>query len=1025
MKYNKITKKGYNWLFIIGLFLFSFLFFNCDRTSKLDAKSSITGLKKGFLNPPDSVKPGVYWYFMEGWKSKEGLTKDLESMKNAGIGRVIFLEVNVGVPEGRVKFLSDEWFDLFKYAERECRRLGIHMTLGVGPGWAGSGGPWIDFENSMKHLVSSSTKVSGAGEKEINLPLPEPREPYFGEKSLTTKLKEKWQKDYKDIAVLAYPAPENKTGIKNIDEKALYYRDPYSSKPDVNPFLPSSANYQDLSKDELISKKEIIDLTDKVDSNGVLKWSVPEGDWIIKRFVTRNNGMITRPAPIQGMGFESDKFDSASTSYQLKSYVGRILDSIGGFNKNSSGGLKTLHLDSWEMGAQNWSDNFRDEFFERRGFDPLPFLPVYSGDVVESKEVSERFLWDLRQTSNELILENYMQAIKDYAHENNMSFSNEPYDMDPAADLDLGFSADLPMGEFWSNGFGFNTSYSVIEATSIAHIKGVPIVQSESFTADNNEAWKQYPGSMKNQGDWAFAAGVNEMYYHTFAHKPLADSLAPGITMGPYGVHWDRKQTWWPMVDDYHQYISRSQYLLQQGSPVAEFLYLTPEGAPMVFTPPKSAMKGDSIMPDYRGYAFDGVSPKQLYKTRVQEGKIIFPSGASYYLLVLPKQKTMTPELLNKIKSLVKNGATVLGNPPVKSPSLADLPKGDRKVNSGSKELWGENSASSKTDGHQFGKGKIIRTEDNEKKHDSLYPVYSEVAEILDNMGVFRDFVAKKDSLRYTHRKLDSTDIYFVSNRTDMDFETKATFRSTKGSPELWNPIMGQTRMLPEFSKTKKTTTIPLSFAPYQSYFIVFTENNEDSLPKESQRNFPETVGVDTIRGSWKVSFNPEWGGPKEIVFDSLQDWRFSEKEGIKFYSGIAKYKKEFHFEYQPEFEGNGSRIYLDLGKVKDIGKIYINGEDLGTLWTAPMTIDVTKFIKEGKNSLEIQVANRWPNRLIGDQQFKNDGVREGKFPQWFLEGKKRPSARFAFTTFNPYKENDALLPSGLLGPVTIKIKKF
>ena len=227
--------------------------------------------------------------------------------------------------------------------------------------------------------------------------------------------------------------------------------------------------------------------------------------------------------------------------------------------------------------------------------------PVYSGNIVESPEISERFLWDLRQTGQELVLAYHAEQVKKYSHLHGLGLSIEPYDMNPTADLELGAVADIPMCEFWSKGFGFNSSFSCMEATSIAHIQGQPVVQAEAFTADSKEAWKQYPGSMKDQGDWAFATGINRLFYHTFEHKPLNDSLLPGMTMGPYGVHWDRKQTWWPMVADYHRYISRCQFILQQGKPVADILYLTPEGAPQVFLPPPSALTGNDTIPDRKG----------------------------------------------------------------------------------------------------------------------------------------------------------------------------------------------------------------------------------------------------------------------------------------------------------------------------------------------------------------------------------------------------------------------------------------
>jgi hypothetical protein len=562
----------------------------------LYAHAQINNLKAGFLHPADQYKPGVYWYFMDGNMSAATITKDLESMKKAGIGNLVFLEVNVGIPGGNVEFLSDQWTTLFVHAEKEARRLGIEITLGIGPGWTGSGGPWVKPAESMQHLVSSQVIISAADHQQIVLPVPPPKKPFFGEESLTTDVKKAWKNYYEDVAVVAFPFAEKKTTIAEEEEKALYYRAPYSSGT-VKPYLPSPSNAD--QKNGAIQKKEVLDLTGKMQPDGTLHWSPSSGKWMVMRFGSRNNGAITRPAPVPGLGFEADKFDTTALNHHLNNYVGKLLDKMGKIQQEEAGGLKRLHMDSWEMGAQNWTGTFRKQFLQRRGYDPLPYYPVYSGQVIGSVAESERFLWDLRQTAQELVLENHAQHVKRYARRHQLSLSIEPYDMNPTADLELGAVADVPMAEFWSKGFGFNSTYSVIEATSIAHVMGKSLVPAEAFTAQDDEAWKQHPGSMKNQGDWAFAAGVNRFVYHTFQNQFLADSLKPGATMGPYGVHWDRSQTWWPMVGAYHTYVSRCQYLLQQGRTVADVLYLTPEGAPHVFVPPASSILGD-VMGDRR-----------------------------------------------------------------------------------------------------------------------------------------------------------------------------------------------------------------------------------------------------------------------------------------------------------------------------------------------------------------------------------------------------------------------------------------
>jgi hypothetical protein len=983
--------------------------------------TSDDNLKKEFKDPPDSARPGVYWYFMDGNLSRKAMTADLESMKEAGIGNVLFLEVNVGVPRGEVDFLSDEWQDLYKHLVNEAERLGIEVTLGSGPGWAGSGGPWVKPEQSMRHLVASSVNVFGPEEFNGQLPKPNPKRPYFGEGALTDSLRILWQDYYEDAFVLAFPTPETGNKIKDVDEKALYYRAPYSSREGVPPFLPAPVVYGEI-KGSVVDINKIIDLTGKMESDGQLRWNVPEGKWTIMRFGVRNNGAVTRPAPMPGLGFECDKFDTVAFNFHFDEYVGKLINKVNLRKASSDKGWTMIHIDSWEMGAQNWTDNFIEEFKKRRGYDPLKFFPAYTGIIIGGLELSERFLWDVRQTSMELVLENHALHFKELGLRYGFTLSIEPYDMNPASDLDLGGVADVPMCEFWTKGYGFNTSYSCIEATSIAHVHGRPVVAAEAFTANNREAWKMYPGNVKNQGDWVFCMGINKFVYHTFAHKSLGEKYRPGMTMGPYGVHWDRGQTWWPMASAYHKYITRCQHVLRQGNTVADILYLTPEGAPHVFRPPLSALEGDEILPDKRGYNFDGCSPFALIdKAEVKDNKIVFPRGTSYSVLVLPDYKTMTPELLEKIEILIRDGAVVIGNPPLKSPSLVDYPNCDVRVEALVQQIWKSRDIPESEKEIHYGKGKLLWGGDySETDSAGLYPEYETVAELLTEMEMKEDFISSTGSVRYTHRTTADKDIYFVSNRTDSHVTDTCVFRSASGAPELWNPVTGDIRLLGEYFKEDGETAIPLEFDRAQSFFIVFDKTGKLTDKKNSKNsNFPGIKEKSIIEGGWEVSFDPKWGGPQEIIFDSLTDWSLHSDEGIRYYSGIAKYHKNFDLPASIQ-SGKNSKIYLDLGEVKNIAKVRLNGKDLGIIWTSPWRVDITEVVIKNENNLEIEIANLWVNRLIGDEKLPYDGVENGKWPHWLLEDKSRPTDRYTFVPRRFYDEDSPLQSSGLLGPVEI-----
>ena len=648
--------------------------------------------KNDFLNPPDSAKPGVYWYFLNGNLNGKEMTADLESMKAAGLGNLVFLEVDIGEPPGGpVAFMSPKWQELFVQAVRDAERLGIDITLGIGPGWCGSGGPWVKPEQAMQHLVFSSVELKGPQNHSAQLPVPTQRSNEFN--TFASPF-------YEDVAVLAFPRRD--PVIADINEKALFDRGPYTSWKHVKPHLPAPANFDEPGPAEVIQPNEILDLTKHLKPDGTLEWTVPAGEWTVIRMGRRVTGASSRPAPSTAIGLESDKFDAKALEAHLDQYVGKLLEKISPRAKQH--GLTTLHMDSWESGAQNWTSSFLDEFKKRRGYDARPWLPVYTGRAIRSVEMSERFLWDLRLTAQELVLENHALAVKQYGRKHGLSLSIEPYDMNPAGDLDLGAVADVPMAEFWNNGLA--SAYSVFEATSVGHVMGKPIVSAESFTSVGG--LDAYPWSLKNQGDWAFALGINRIVFHTFAHQALGDAYKPGMAFGPYGVHWHRNQTWWPMVGDYHRYLSRCSEILRQGVSVAEVLYLTPEGTPHIFLPPSDAVVDNGALPDKKGYGFDGCSPKILMaRAEVKDGRIAFPGGTSYRLLVLPQMETMTPALLAKIQELVKAGATVVGSPPVKSPSLMGYPECDGKVQALAKDLWGSLDAPQTVTKRIYGKGAL------------------------------------------------------------------------------------------------------------------------------------------------------------------------------------------------------------------------------------------------------------------------------------------------------------------------------
>ena len=948
-----------------------------------------TDLAAGFDTPPASAKPWVYWYFMDGNLTHDGMMADLQSMKDAGIGGAIFLEVNIGIPRGPVDFMTPEWQRLLSDAFHEADRLGIQIALASGPGWCGTGGPWVKPELSMQDLVTSETNITGPQQFSAVLERPHPLTPYFGDGTLTPALRELWQNYYRDVAVLAFPTPEGSNRIADIAEKALYRRDPYSSKPGVKPFIPAPATFPDKPANECVQAGNVVVLTQKMSPDGRLIWAVPPGKWTIMRLGCTITGQTTRPAPAPGLGFETDKFNRAALDAHFAAYIQSLLSRTGN-HTNAEGGWTMLHFDSWEMGSQNWSLEFRQEFQKRRGYDPLKFLPAYAGHFIGSEEMSERFLWDVRETAQELVIGNHVGHLRNLAHKHGLTLSIEPYDLNPCADLTMGRVADVPQCEFWN--LGFNTTYSVLEAASIGHTCGKNMVAAEAFTSVPGEDWKADPAALKVQGDWAFSAGVNRFDFHRFQAQPWTNRW-PGMTMGAYGVHWDRTQTWWDMVPAYHQYLARCQYLLQRGVNVADVCFLAGEGAPHVFRPPSSAVSG--TWPDHTGYNFDGCAPETLLeRARVENGKIAFPNGTAYQILVLPEQQTMTPKLLRKIKSLARAGATVFGPPPLKSPSLQDYPKCDAEVKALAQEIWGDCDGE-KVFTHPCSKGRVIWHKTTVKSGEQ-YGNFSAVTNILNELTLPPDFQSDAP-IRFTHRHDGAAEIYFVASPSASVVETPCVFRVTGKAPELFDPMTGDIRPLPQFAENGGRTTVPMKFEPGQSFFVVF--RSPDSSLKSGGINFPSLQKISELTGPWTLSFDTKWGGPEKIQFDSLDDWSHRPEPGIKYYSGKAIYRKSFTL---PDHASSpGQKIILDLGDVKNLARVRLNGHDLGVVWCAPWRVDATAAIRDGSNDLEIEVANLWPNRLIGDQTLP-------------------PDQRLTWTTHNPYKATSPLLPSGILGPVTV-----
>ena len=1048
-------------------------------------------LYEQFANPPQEARPRVWWHWMDGNVSMDGITKDIEWMERAGIGG--FHQFDAGgigmrpIVDETMPYNSPQWKVALHYALDLAAAKGMETAVASAPGWSSTGGPWVKPEDAMKKLTWRTKEVTGGTVQLIRLPahfstpgtyqnIPDggQAEPWFQHvATLAVKLpdaeltmqemgakvtssgghftvEQLTNGDFSDnlelplsqdgeYAWIQYSfdtprmiraltlcggkkrgiwrnepptyenhleasddgltwrrvcdIPSSNCAVLTMDipaTKARYFRLMVLNPPvdsslvryGLPPQVPTGtkipefilhgvvkvnhaedkagfaaphdfADYLTPDSGDPVTRVEDLSL---IDDNGRMIWDVPPGRWRIYRFGVSLTGKKNHPAPPKATGLEVDKLDAKAWEAYFKEFF-RIYEGAP---------IDYVLTDSYEAGQMTWTRNMFQEFKERRGYNLFPWLPALTGEVIRSTAETEQFLFDWRRTIGELMAENYDRLggiAREAGYKGRYTESHENGHVFVGDGMDLKRTADIPMSAIWMDNAGDGSSIpmamaDIRESASVAHIFGQNIVAAESFTTSGagGKNYSYCPENMKNTADIALSCGLNRFVIHESSHQP-DDTHKPGLDLLGYGQWFNRHDTWAEEARPWIDYLARSSYLLQQGHFKADILYYYGEDNCI------TGLFGNKLPDIPAGYAYDFVNPYALQRNVFPiDGRLVTESGMTYKLLVLgPNCKTMSYILLERILYLAKAGIPVCGTLPERCASLTD---------------------------HQEAFDLLLL---------QLKPYFLDmsVEEALKAKGFQPDFIGPED-WAFVHRETDKEDIYWVRNFSGKPASDVILVRGGQGQPRVLDPVTGRARRINSSTSSDGYRFFQLNLEENDAVFVVIPKAHEEPVPMGHLRKFP----VLTLEGSWKLSFESGLGAPPTAVFDHLMSYTESKVESIRYYAGTVTYRKNFSL--KKKVWKAASAFEIDLGDVKNLARVKVNGHDLGVVWKAPFRVEVpVEFLHAGSNELEVKVINLWPNRIIGDLQ--PDAVR-----------------KWTYTASNWYTADSPLLPSGLLGPVTV-----
>ena len=780
------------------------------------------------------------------------------------------------------------------------------------------------------------------------------------------------------------------------------------------------------AENTIIKSSNIINLTDKMTSEGKLTWDVPEGNWTVVRFGHINMRLTNKPAMPESTGWESSKLDKIAIENHLRNgMIGQMIKDGGPIG---DGKLQGLLIDSWESHVPTWTINSEDmftEFESRRGYSMKNYLPATMGYIVESLEETTKFLRDLRQTMDDVYIENFFKHFATVAHDMGADVytegaGGEVLPIDPMRYYGV---SDIPMTEFWYPKAPSNqNTYAkpIYNAASATHLYNKPKLAAEACTQVGVK-WNEHPFSVKYLIDHNFTKGVNHLVFHTFSHTPQKEVFPGSSFGGNIGFPFVRQQTWWKQMPEFIVYLARNQYMLQQGEYVADVLWYYGDQ----FERPPFDL-------DYfpKGYRFDYLNEEILQtKLLVKDGKINVKEAGNYRIITLRDSKEMLLSTAEKLKELVLKGAVILGDKPESSPSLMDDENDLLALAAISNELWG----TSKSGVKKVGLGKVFwgKTIDEVLQAESIEPDVS----VPENLPI-----------TWIHRKTNDADIYFISSTSDKYLDTSLSFRVENAYPQLWNAFTGEQQNAMVWSKENNRINVAISFDPSGSAIVVFPKGEKEPYCKSIDLNGKTIVSSElgwyklhnendqkttfsfedtklvasqpgvyafvksdgtkqeqavkiidiSLQNNWKASFEKGWDTPEFINVQQLKSLTNCENKAIKHYSGTVTYTKSI------AIENDVAHTILDLGEVANIAEVWCNGKKVGTRWAPPYTFDVTQNLQKGNNQLEVKVTNTWRNQLIFDHTRSKDQKK-------------------TWTTNGPKKQETELEVSGLIGPVVLK----